>query len=86
MIQLKTPEKFVEDSTLRTANDTEIKVIGIVTFVLILVFQIYKINSRLKPATLLKVALLYGCFSRSLNYTNATKSRKASHLLSQVTR
>ena len=64
LIQLKTCEKFVEDSTLRTANDTETKVIGIVTFALILVSQIYKINSRLKPATLLKVALLYGCFSR----------------------
>ena len=27
----------------------------------------------------LKVTLLHGCFSRFLNCTNATKSRKASH-------
>ena len=32
----------------------------------------------LKPATLLKVTLLHGCFSRVLNCTNDTKSRKAS--------
>ena len=31
-------------------------------------------------ATLLKVALLHGCFSRFLNCTNGTKSRKASHM------
>ena len=29
------------------------------------------------PATLLKLTLLHGCFSRLLNSTNATKSRKA---------
>ena len=29
----------------------------------------------LKPATLLKLTLLHGCFSRFLNCTNATKSR-----------
>ena len=34
----------------------------------------------LKPATLLKVTLLHGRFSRFLNCTNGTKSRKASHL------
>ena len=33
-----------------------------------------------KSATLLKVTLLYGCFSRFLNDTIGTKSRKASHL------
>ena len=33
-----------------------------------------------KPATLLKVTLLHGCFSRSLNCTNSTKSRNAPHL------
>ena len=33
-----------------------------------------------QPATLLKVALLHGCFSRFLNCTNGTKSRKASHI------
>ena len=33
-----------------------------------------------KPATLLKVTLLDGCFSRLLNRTNNTKSCKASHL------
>ena len=36
------------------------------------------------PATLLKVVLLHGCFSRLLNFNlncllNGTKSRKASH-------
>ena len=30
---------------------------------------------RLKPATLLKVTLFRGCFSRFLNCTNHTKSR-----------
>ena len=35
----------------------------------------------LKPATLLKLALLHGCFSRFLNCTNGTKSRSASQLL-----
>ena len=34
----------------------------------------------LKPATLLKVTLLHGCFSRFLNCTNGTKSRKASQI------
>ena len=37
-----------------------------------------------KPATLQKVALLHGCFSRFLNCTNDTKSRKAS-FSSQIT-
>ena len=32
-----------------------------------------------KPATLLKLTLLHGCFSRFLNCTNGTKSRNASH-------
>ena len=31
-----------------------------------------------KPATLLKVTLLHGCFSRFLNCTNGTKSCKTS--------
>ena len=35
----------------------------------------------LKPATLLNLTLLHGCFSRFLNCTNATKSRNASHIL-----
>ena len=34
----------------------------------------------LRPATLLKAALLHECFSRFLNCTNDTKSRKASHI------
>ena len=34
-----------------------------------------------KSATLLKVALLHECFSRFLNYSNGTKSRKTSHML-----
>ena len=33
-----------------------------------------------KPATLLKVTLLHGCFPRFLDCTNDTKSRKASHI------
>ena len=33
-----------------------------------------------KPATLLKVALLHGCFSRFLSCTNGTKSRKTSYI------
>ena len=36
------------------------------------------VNCRLQPATLLKVRLLHGCFSRFLNCANDTKSRKAS--------
>ena len=35
----------------------------------------------LGPATLLKVALLHGCFSRSVNCANGTKSRNTSHLV-----
>ena len=34
---------------------------------------------RLKLATLLKVILLHGCFSRFLNRANGTKTRKTSH-------
>ena len=34
----------------------------------------------LKPATLLKVTILHGCFSRFLNCANGTKSRNTSHL------
>ena len=33
-----------------------------------------------EPATLLKVTLLHGCFSRFLICTNGTKSRKAPHI------
>ena len=33
-----------------------------------------------QAATLLKVTLLHGCFSRFLNHSNGTKLRKASHL------
>ena len=35
--------------------------------------------AQLKPATLLKVTLRHGCFSRFLNCTNGTKSRKKHH-------
>ena len=38
-----------------------------------------------KPVTFLKVTLLYGCFLRLLNYTNGTKSRKASHMVNNST-
>ena len=34
-------------------------------------------HEGLKPATLLKLTLLHGCFSRFLNYTNGTKSPNA---------
>ena len=34
----------------------------------------------LKTATLIKVVLLHGCFSRFLNCTNGTKSWKPSHI------
>ena len=33
-----------------------------------------------QPATLRKLTLLHGCFSRFLNCTNGTKSRNALHL------
>ena len=33
-----------------------------------------------KPATLLKLTLLHGCFSRFLNCANGTKTRNASHM------
>ena len=32
------------------------------------------------PTTLLKVALLHGCFSRFLNSTNGSNLRNASHI------
>ena len=34
----------------------------------------------LKPAILIKVTLLHGCFSRFLNCTNGNNSRKSSHI------
>ena len=37
--------------------------------------------AKFKAATLLKVALLHDCFSRFLSCKNATKSRKASHIV-----
>ena len=37
-----------------------------------------------QPATLLKLTLLHGCFSRFLNCTNGTKSRNASHVSCQI--
>ena len=36
--------------------------------------------SVVQPATLLKLTLLHGCFSRFLNCTNVTKSSNAPHL------
>ena len=35
---------------------------------------------KLKPATLIKVTLLHGCFHVFLNFTNGTKSRNAPHM------
>ena len=37
------------------------------------------VEANLNPPTLLKVTLLYGCFSRFLIRTNGAKSRNASH-------
>ena len=34
-----------------------------------------------KPATLLNLILLHGCFSRFVNCTNVTKSGKVSHVI-----
>ena len=39
---------------------------------------------RLKPATLLNVTLLHGCFSRFLNCMRGTKSRKAPHVVHEI--
>ena len=39
----------------------------------------------LQPSTLLKIKLLHGCFPHFLNYTNGTKSRKASPIFIQPT-
>ena len=36
---------------------------------------------RLQPATLLKLTLLHGCFSRFSNSTNGTKSSNAPHMM-----
>ena len=41
-------------------------------------------SSRLKPATLLKLTLVHGCFSRFSNCTDGTKSRNAPHILLSV--
>ena len=38
----------------------------------------------LEPATLLKVTLLHGCFSRFFNFTDGIKLRNASHIFFQV--
>ena len=43
------------------------------------------VNLKAWPATLTKVTLLHGCFSRSLNCTNGTKARNAPHLDSKQT-
>ena len=36
------------------------------------------------PETLLKLTLLHECFSRFLNCTNGTKTRKASHMFKSI--
>ena len=41
---------------------------------------------RSKPATLLKLTLLRGCFSNFLNFTNGTKSCNASHMRDRLFR
>ena len=42
-------------------------------------YHLYNLKN-VKPATLLKLALFHGSFSRFLNCTNGTESRNASHL------
>ena len=44
-------------------------------------YNLKHVKNVLQPATLLKVTLLHGCYSRFLNCTNGTKLRKASHIL-----
>ena len=39
----------------------------------------------LTPATLLKLTFLHGCFSRFLNCTNSTESRKAPQIINKST-
>ena len=56
-----------------------------VTFSKVIGFNVNNKNTRttsvtLKTATLLKVTLLHGCFSRFLNCTKSTKSRQKSHV------
>ena len=53
-----------------------------------ILYHLYSLNNVenthggvLQPATLLKVILLHGCFSRFLNCTNGAKSHKATHIL-----
>ena len=41
-----------------------------------------QLSCRLKPATLLKLTLFHGCFSRFLNCANGTKSRNAPNITS----
>ena len=42
------------------------------------------VSYRLKPATLLKVTVLHGCFSSFLNWTNGTKLCKTSYMRTQI--
>ena len=42
------------------------------------------VKLQAKPTTLLKVTLLHGCFSRFLNCTNGTTSRKTSQKFSHL--
>ena len=49
------------------------------TFYAVAVFEIL-LTFIWKPATFLKLTPLYGCFSRFLSCTNATKSPNASHI------
>ena len=44
------------------------------------VLLLVKLQAEVKLQTLLKVTLLHGRFSRFLNFTNGTKSRKVSQL------
>ena len=41
---------------------------------------IHVVLSRLQPATLLRVTLFHGCFSRLLNFAHGTKPRNAPHI------
>ena len=43
-------------------------------------YHLYNLKNELQPATLLKLTLLHGCFSRFLNCTNGIKSGNASQI------
>ena len=76
-------------SLLRACNFTKSNTPPWVFFTFFKLYKWYQIAPSItymyytyifEPATLLKVALFHGCFSRFLNCTNGTKLRSASHI------